>query len=79
MPSPHEAAFSDGYAKGMTDGDQAMGYMIRKCWAQAAELEKRITELQAHNTELLLRARKAEGEAIELRRAIDLYSSASQY
>jgi hypothetical protein len=43
------------------------------------EVREQNRVLQAHNTELLLRARKAEGEAAELRTAIDLQASASHY
>jgi hypothetical protein len=43
------------------------------------EVRDQNTALQAHNTELLLRARKAEGEVKELQVVFDLYTRASPY
>jgi hypothetical protein len=47
--------------------------------AKLIEMNAQNTALQAHNTELLLRARKAEGEVKELQVVFDLYTRASPY
>ncbi|MCK1543291.1 hypothetical protein IVB12_15350 [Bradyrhizobium sp. 179] len=54
-------AWDEGVREGVARTEAQMGQAIRLLSAKIVELEVQNTALQAHNTELLLRARKAEG------------------
>lgn len=66
-------AFDAGYFQGKAEGQSALAKLasILLLEEKIAELEKQNTALQAHNTELLTRARKAEAQIVELEQELE--------